>query len=181
MPSLRSLNLIQTKTNVSKELELLDTWISRVSIGSLILLMVSGVLVGSIFFFLRSREAQLVGQKSSLVADVSQETTKEGLLLAIKRRSTIVDTLIGKQKSFQEFFATLSRIAPAANLNSVSFDEQNKTVIVIHTDTIGEVLTIVDVLVKETTDQKIRNPELISLTFEREGGIQASFSFVGNL
>ncbi len=182
MPSsLRSLNLIQTKTNVSKELEMFETWVSRVSMGALILLMVSGILVGSLFFFLRSTESRMTEQKSVLVAQVSASTVKEGLLLAIKRRSTIVDTLIGKQKSFQDFFTTITRIVPTNNLNSLSFDERGKTVMVVHTETISEVLTIVDVLLKETKDQKIKNPELISLTFGQTGGIQASFSFIGNL
>lgn len=174
---MRNINLIRTKTTIPPELEVLALWLGRISTFTLIGLIITGVITGGIFFYVQLRVNTLTDRKDALIQQVTQETTKEGLLLATKSRSGIVDKLLQTKKPLEQILDTVTRFVSKEQLIALTYDDTGRTVIRAHASSLDEVVVMVDGLVKEVTAKRLRQAQLVSLMFESSGGMQVSFSF----
>jgi len=180
MEPVKTINLIRTKTAISPQLEIVTTLFRKLSLWALALLIVSGILVSGIFFYLQIREQQMANTRQQLSQAIAQSTTKEGLLFAVKQRGVLTNKILGVQQPVGKVFDTLSTFSTLGQMTAVSLDDHNKVLLAIHAQSITDVISIVDALIKQTTSNHTRAPQLVSLLLspENKGGVDVILSFI---
>lgn len=178
MEPVKSINLIRTKTTTSPQVEMVTTLFRKLSLWALALLIVSGVLVSGIFFYLQNREQQLVNTQRQLSQSIAQSTTKEGLLVALKHRAALTNKILGVQQPVGKVFDTLSTFVSPGQMTSISIDDHNKVLLGIHAQSITDVISVVDSLIKQMTANHARAPQLVSLSLGRIGDVDVTLSFI---
>src|SRR3989344_765335 len=98
MAQAKPINLIQANVQLSPQMEGIGDFLHRIGIWALGALIISGVVVTSIFFYLQNSETRLGDMKSQLTASIAQQTAKEGILFTLKQRAVLVDKMFGVQK-----------------------------------------------------------------------------------
>lgn len=175
---MKPINLIQTKSATSAQTEIVATVLRRISLWTLATLIVGGVAVSGIFYYVRAREEQLAQTKLQLTRTITQNATKEGLLASVKQRAGQITKILAVQKPVSTVFDVLVPFVSPGQISSVSLDETNKVSLMIHTQSITEAVSITDALVRETILNTVRSPQLISLVLGKDGGIDIGVSFI---
>lgn len=174
---MRTINLIKpTTSGLQLSGELLGV-IRKITYGSLIALIVSGLVVGSVFLLVQSVERQRVEEKKVLVDELTRNTTKEGLLLSVVQRSTVIGKILKGERNIRPLFGQFSSVIPLEFLKSLSVDEGNNVVISATVPTIPQLVTVVDALEKHAAQTQAINPQLLSLAMGKEGGFVITFSY----
>ena len=75
-------------------------------------------------------------------------------------------------------FDTLSTVVTSGQMTAVSLDDHNKVLLTIHAQSITDVISITDTLIKQTTTNLVRSPQLVSLTLGKDGGVNVGLSFI---
>ena len=86
---MKTINLIRAKIAMSPQAEMVTVLFRKLSLWALAILIVSGVLVSGIFYYLQVRRDQLIHTQQQLSQVISQSETKEGLLVSVKQRSAL--------------------------------------------------------------------------------------------
>lgn len=178
MESTRNINLIKSTTTEYPQLGRLSSLLTRLSIGSIVLLLVSGFTVSALFLFFESRIKDLTNQKEVLSAAIAQDSVKEGLLNSVKDRVAVIDKLSKEQKNVRSFFTILTQIFKTGQIVALSMDDLDNTVVNVHVDSIAEAAEIVDSLRKVVSATQARKPELVALTLGKDGGFLMSISYI---
>lgn len=178
---MRTINLIRTTTSGPQLSGEASGVIQKITYGSLLALIVSGLIVGSVFLYVQSVERQRASEKQALVAEVAQNTSKEGLLLSVGQRSTVVSKLLKGARAIRPLFDQFSSIIPFELVQSLSADEGNRIVFSANVATISQMVAVVDALQKSAAQAQIINPELQSLSMSKEGGFIITISFTARL
>ncbi len=173
-----TINLIKTKTSSSPQLEALEAVLKKISFGGLLALIISSVAVGGLFFYLRAQKEQLEGTKATLTQSITQNTNKEGLLLSIRQRISIIDKIQANKSPAGPLFDILGTVVSPSQLFGLALDDHNEAIVTIHVKSIDDVVTIVDLLLKAVEEKQAKSPKLVSLTLARDGTIEVALSFV---
>lgn len=175
---MKTINLIRTKTAMSPQTGPVADVLRKISLWALALLVVSGVLTSGIFFYLQNRQQQLVNTKQQLLQTIAQSTTKEGLLAALKQRAALTEKILGVRQPVATVFDTLSTFTTPGQVTSVALDDHSKVFFAIHSESMTDVISLVDALLKQVAANRARAPQLVSLGFGHSGGIDVAFSFI---
>lgn len=173
-----TINLIATKTDEGPQLTRITALLKKISYGSVILLLITGFLVGGVYVFVQGRVSQLTQEKNTLAQSVAADSTKEGLLRALKDRVAVFDKLSASAKHMDKFFNEVSLIGNTGTIDSISLDDTGKAIISTKLGSIDQAITVTDTLIKEATAGNITKPSLISMTIDKDGGFSLSVSFV---
>ena len=172
-----NINLIRTKASSSPQIDVLEASLRRSAYICLItfvsLAAITGVVYG-LFYFQRSK---LQNERQQLLVRVNNGKNKEGLLVAIKDRTKIVQRAMQNQKPWTKMFDIVYSFVQPPQLESLSVDEQNKMLLTIRTASVDEMAAIVDSIISYAKDSKILNPQLLSLQFGRSGSLEITVSF----
>lgn len=175
---MKTINLIQTKIEINAQTEIVTVLLRRISLWALALLIVSGLIVSGIFYYVRARDEQLTRTKLQLSQIVTENFTKEGLLASIKQRTAQITKILGVQKPVKNVFDILVLLGPPDQISSVSLDDANKVSLMISARSITEAVSVSDALVRETFLKRVRSPQLISFVLGKDGGIDIGVSFI---
>ncbi len=175
---MKNINLIQTRAASNPQMEIVATLLRRLSLWALAILIVSGIAVSVIFYYVRAREEQVTQTKQELSLIVTQSTAKEGLLASVKQRAGQITKIFGVQKQVSKVFDLVDTLISPNQITSVSLDDANNVSLVIHAQSITEAVSITDALVRETVLKRVRSPQLVSLVLGKDGGIDIGLSFI---
>ncbi len=178
MESGKIINLIQSKTGVSPQLESLTLVLRKLSLWTLAILVISGIAAAGIFYYMKVRVEQLMEKQQQLVQIITQSTTTEGLLGSVRQRVALTNKIIGVQQPVGKVFDMLSTFVSPDQISGLSLDEKNNVSLMIHAQSIPEVVSITDALVKQTLVNRVRTPQLVFLSFGERGGVEVGLSFI---
>ena len=178
MSPVETINLIRTKTATSPQLDMVTALLRTLSLWALSVLMVSGIIVSGIFYYLRGREQELTNVKQQISATITQNTTKEGLLLTLKQRVSLTGKVLGVQHPVGKVFDMLATFISPGQMSSVSVDDHNKVILTVRAQSIADVVSIADTLVNQAAAKTVRAPQLVSLSLGHTGGVDVTLSFV---
>lgn len=176
-----TINLISTNIEYTPEFSGLYGTLRRISYGSLILFIVLGVIVGGIAAYLSARENNLTAQKDALTATMNQVSVKEGLLLTVRQRVSVIDKITLSQKQIAPLFTAIDNILSGGQLISLSLDEVGQTVLTAHVNTLENAISLVDSLLASSQSKALTKPALTSFTIAKDGGFDIAVSFVPKL
>lgn len=159
-------------------MELVTQLVRTISFWFLGVLIVSGIIVSGTYYYLRVRQEQLAQTQQQLSQSITQSNVKEGLLLAVKQRAALTNKIVGIQQPIGSVFDTLAMFVSQGQITSVSLDDHSVVVLNIHTQSISETVALVDALMKTVAANRVRAPQLLSLTLGHNGGIDIAVSFI---
>lgn len=175
------INLISVSNNQNPELAGVSELLRRISYGSLIVVIISGAVVGGLFGFFTIQRDALMNTRTSLVASVNQNSTKEGLLTAVKQRAALVKKIAAAQKQLTPLFTITGQLATPEQLESLLLDDSNKAVVLVKVGSIGDAAKVVDTLMTAVAAHQAEEPQLDALSLTKDGNIELSVSFVPTL
>lgn len=178
MDAVRKINLIPTKVETSAQTGVAIILLRRLSLWALAILIISGLIAGGVFYYVRLRYDQALQQKQDLSQIVKQNVTKEGLLTSVKQRTALIIKIFGIQQPVGKILDLLVSFVSPDQISVISVDDHNNVTVSIHAASIAEVISITDTLIKQTTASRVRAPQLVSLTLGRTGGIDIGLSFI---
>jgi hypothetical protein len=88
-----------------------------------------------------------------------------------------VEKAISNQKPWTEVLDLVTIVASPPALSSIAVDEQNKVVNAVQAGSLEEVYTLVNAIIMQENEKRLRSPQLLSLQFGKKGEIDLSFSF----
>jgi len=176
-----NINLITTTIETAPEFAGYFKILQKVSYTSLIVLIVSGVIVGSIFAYVSSRQSALRTEKNTLLAQINRQSVTEGLLLAVKQRVAVIDKILAGKQGVEPLFAIVDGVAAVGKPVSLLLDEFKTVTIVVHVGSVGEAITVADGILEKAKTNVITKPALASFTVNKEGGFDMGISFVVQL
>lgn len=181
MAQAKPINLIQSKIRLSPQIEIAGELLHKISLWALGTLILTGVIVSGIFFYLQARQSQLTDTKNQLVSAIAQQTAKEGILFTLKHRVALVEKMFGVQKPVGQAIETVVGFIDPSALASVSLDDHNKAVVSIRAQSISQIAGMVSAVVKSASDGVIRVPQLLSFSLRPGGAVDVTISFVAVL
>ncbi len=135
------------------------------------------VILAVIYILLYFQNQNLQQEKAQLLDRINAQKTKEGLILAIKDRTKIVEKARANQKPWTEVLDLVTTLASPPALSSITVDEQNKVVISVQAGSLDEVNSMVNAIILQDKEKRLRSPQLVSLQFGKKGEIDLAFSF----
>lgn len=133
MESEKIINLIQSKTDVSAQMEPVTLLLRKLSLWALLILVISGIAVSGIYFYMKVRGEQLTEKKKQLLQSITQSATTEGLLVSVRQRVALTNKIFGVQQPVGKVFDVLSMFVSPSQVSTLSLDEHNKVSLTIHT------------------------------------------------
>lgn len=178
MATTKSINFIKSPINEIPLLAGMIPILKRMAGICLAALVISGIIAGGVYYYFFTLENTRIAQKNALVESVSQDSKKEGLLLAVKQRSAIVSSLTSGQKNMTAFFDILGQFITPEQLETVTMSDNNKVMVGAKTATIGDAVTLVESLLKTVDSGKVSKPDLVLFNLAKNGEFKISVSFV---
>jgi hypothetical protein len=172
-----TINLIRTKTSNSPQLEAIERSLRKSAVIGLVSCICIAVLCGSVLTLL---QMQLTGQEveqSQLLNEINSLKTKEGYILAIKERTQTVAKAMTGQKPWAKMLDLVYTFAKPPGLLGIAVDEQDKIVLHIQTTSLEEILGITELIIRHVNTGNIKNPQLLSFQFGKNGTFDISISF----
>lgn len=149
--------------------------IGFVAIG---LVAIIGTLTITGFFTFLFQKNQLEQEEKSLLAKISQQSKKEGLLVSLKQRLPVVEKIIAAQAPWERVIDVISSIAQPPVLTTIEAADKSVIKLTLKASSLEEASAIVIKLIDLTNQNKIKSPQLLGLNLLKDGLIQMSVSFV---
>lgn len=172
-----TINLIHTQSNVSPELDAIDASVRKATVVTLIVFICVAVVTASVYVLYYFKQQTVDDEKKELITHVNTLKNKEAYLLAIKDRTKTVEKVLLNQKPWIQVLNLVNTFASPPLLSSITVDEQDKIALIIKVDSLEEVLRIVDSLKQYVSQNKIKNPQLVSFQILKNGSFEISISF----
>lgn len=175
---MKSINLIPTTIENTPELAVFFGILQKVTVGSLMLLIGSGLIVAGTFAYFSAVHTRLLGEKDRIVATINQQSIKEGLLLSAKQRIEVIDKIVAAQKHFTTLFAIVGDLRAVGILTSLTLDDTDTATMTVLVNTIEDAVSLVDALLAHEKSHTLTKPALASFALSKDGGFALSVSFV---
>ncbi len=172
------INLFQSQVSYSPVLSMAERYLRTARYILLFILMGVGVATLSVFFVLRLQQQSLDTQRKTLFASVSENMTKEAMLLALRSRVTSLKKIMLFQVSIAPYIDTTLLIAAPPRLTSFSLGDGNSVHIAIETKTLEEAITIVKTVLRLTNENKIKNSTITSIILNKDGTVTMGFMYI---
>ncbi len=172
-----TINLIRTKTSMSPQAEGIEEGLRRTSYILLAATIFVGVLLSSAYFFLMNEKQSLEETKRQLTTQITIDQVKEAQFLAIRERIAIVQKAMGSQRPWSRLLDIIATFASPSDLTSVVVEGNAKAVITMRDISMEDVLRITRMLMQQVSQERMRNPQLLSLQLTEEGSVDVSLSF----
>lgn len=177
MVSGKSINLFDTKASLSPIWQVVEKYllISRQYLLGFVL--IAGIALMATYGVVRFRTTQLDADQKQLFQTIQDQQVKEGLLLALRARITSLKKILDVQFSVAPYIDTTLLLARPPELTSFSIGEKNTVQISVKLSTIGEAVSMMEVVVKLVNENRIRNPNLTSLSVDKAGSITMGITY----
>lgn len=178
---MNTINLIRAKTLVSPQMETIIRFFQRLSFYAFVLLIASGIIAGGAWYYFTIQRNQLTKTEQELSLSISQNTVKEGLLLAVKHHVGLANAILNEQTPVGKLFDILGMVISPDQLSTVSIDNHNQVLMTIRVSSINDIIAIVDAVVKQSDAHFLRSPQLMSFSITDAGNLTISLSFIAVL
>lgn len=172
-----TINLIATKTGLSPRLELIENSLQRASTVGVVMFLGAGLLVGALYFYYFSSLSALEKTQTQLRSQINAAKANEGLLTSIKDRTRTVELAMNSQRQWAQTLDLLGTVAVPPALSAVSVDEENKIEITVQARVIDDLLAPVSTLMAYANEGRLRNTELRSVQFDKNGLVTMTVTF----
>ena len=178
MPTLpNTINLIRTKTGLSPQLSVIENSLVRASTTGVVLFLMAGLFVGALYVYYAFAQSELEVARTQLRGQINSAKINEGLLTSIKDRTRTVERAMNSQRQWAETLDLLGTIAIPPALSAVSVSDENKIEVAVQANFIDELLTPITTLTRYAKEGRIRNTELRSVQFDKNGLVTMTVSF----
>lgn len=172
-----AINLFKTKAQPEIFVDV-GVQLRRMSYLALAVLIVIGGVVGIAYVYVRGVHASRENERNRLQQTLAQYNRREGLFLAVKERVGVVKKVDAIRKPWVTIIDATSQVAIPPQLQAIVQDDQNRMALNINVDTLEETLLMAQAVLALYRENRIKGPQLSSLTINRDGTIQFGFSFV---
>jgi len=173
-----NINLLKNKTGISPEMVNIEVWLRMVSLATLAIVIVVGMVVGGGYIFLQQERVRLEQEKATLEQQLAQERQKEGMLATLKRRVALMGKIQTVQRSMGSVLSIAQTIAPGSQLTSIIVDEQQQIKVTAQTASIEEAAGVIINLLALAESNRVVSPELVGLELGKDGSVKLTVSFV---
>jgi hypothetical protein len=178
MPTINNtINLIRTNTNESRQFDAIEISVRKTAMIGLLIFISLSVVIGSVYALFYYKLDNQEAEKKALITRVNSLKNREAYLLAIKDRTRTVEKVMGNQKPWAQMLDLVSTIAVPPSLMSILVDEQDKIALTIKTQSLENVLHIVESIIANVDAAKIKSPQLNSFQMVKDGYFEVSISF----
>jgi sensor histidine kinase regulating citrate/malate metabolism len=177
MSNPNTINLIRTKTSSSPQIEAIESSLRRSSYILLSSVLVVSVVLGSLYVLFLNEKQNLQAEQNELTNEITQQKAKEAAFVAIKERVLLVDKVMGTQRPWSKLLDIIALFANPINLTHVSVEDNTKAVITMKNISVDEILGISQALMNQVIENRVNNPQLLSLQLNKDGLLDVSLSF----
>ncbi len=178
MPASNTINLIRSKTSGPAQYSAVFESLKRASIVSVWLFLLAAAITGGLYYYYVIEQRALDAERGALRLRVDQARIKEGLLVSIKDRTRIVERVLSAQRPWADMLDLIGTVIVPPELSNIAVDEQNKVGIGITAASIDEIVEPIENFIEYAQTGKIRNPQLSSIQFNKNGSVTVSLSFI---
>lgn len=172
------INLFKSESSISPQLEGIQEQLRVIGYGAIGIFLLVGLVVGVTFVVMQAQYQSLTNSKTQLIERINRESQKEGLLVSLKDRIKVVDKAIASQKPWSSLLDTILPLIPPPRLTNIGVDDEDRITITVRLPSIEESMNIVTTMLQLAIEQKIRNPQLTGFSFDKDGGVRMSLSFL---
>lgn len=172
------INLLRSKTRFSPEISALIGQLRRISLVVIFAVLMVGLTVGAIFFYLQLSLTSLLNQKNQLLAEINANARKEALYREIKAELGIAARVMGSQKSWNAPAQSVLALTAPPTLSSFSVDDKSQITLNISTANVESAAGIVGSVVSLVGQNKAKNPVLEDFSLDKKGGVRMLISFM---
>lgn len=176
MQDATSINLIRI-SNTTPGHEGLEKSLTKGAFIAFFVLLLTGTLGSGMYLHLTQRLDSLESTKSMLLTQISKESTKEALHLAIKDRTYIVSNVFARQYRADKAYDLVYRITTPPILTGFSLAKDNLITVRFSASTLEEVGDILFALQLLFTQKTVRQPRIESFQLDEKEGIKVSVAF----
>lgn len=177
MVSGKSINLFDTKANLTPKWQLVEKYLLLIRQYLLGFTIIVGVVLVVLYGVIRYRSGQLDTDQKQLFQTIQNQSVKEGLLFALRARIASLKKILDVQFSVAPYIDTTLLLARPPQLASFSIGENNTVQISVEFSDIGQAVSMMETVVKLVNENKIKNPNLTSLAVDKDGGITMGLSY----
>lgn len=172
-----AINLIRTKTSTTPQLDAIEGNLRRSSYIMLGAVLVVSLLLGSLYVLFLNEKNTLQAEQTELTRQITEQKTKEASFVAIKERVNLVDKAMGTQRPWSKLLDIIALFASPSNLSHVAIEDNTKAVITMRGISVDEVLTVSRALMNQVVENRVNNPQLLSLQLNSDGQLDVTLSF----
>ncbi len=173
-----TINLIRSKTSGSSQYETVFESLRRASMIALWVFLFTAAIAGGLYYYYINEQKALEQERGELRLRVDQAKIKEGLLISIKDRTKIVERVLAAQRPWADMLDLVGTAVVPPELSAISVDEQNKVALNITAAAIDDIIKPIDMFIEFAKSGKVRNPQLSSVQFNKNGTVTVSLSFI---
>ncbi len=173
----RSINLFDTKASLTPGWQLVEQYLRIARQYMLWSVLIVGIVLVVLYGAIRFRSNQLEIEQKRLSQTIQHQNVKEGMLLALRARITSLNNILNTQFSVAPYIDTTLLLARPPKLTSFSIGDKNTVQISVNLSDIGEAVSMMEEIVKLVDENKIRTPNLTSLTLDKNGDIMMGLSY----
>ncbi len=178
MASTPGINLFQTQTEVHPVVQFVMPYVRNISTVSLIVFLMIGTSILTIRLFVQNELKSVASQTNEILTRVNADAVKEGILLDLHHRITLVSNIRKVQVSFAPHLDATLSIARPPRLTSFSLGDNNQTVrITVKVSSLKEASDVVDSVMHLLTQKKIRSPLITGFAIDKNGLIAVGLSY----
>ncbi len=173
----KSINLFDTKASLSPTWQIIEKYLIVVRYYLLGFVCIVGVVLVVAYGVIRMRTSQLDVTEKQLFQTIQNQNMKEGMLLALRARITALKNILTVQFSVAPYIDTTLLLARPPQLTSFSIGEKNTVQISVELPTMSDAVSLMETIVKLVDENKIRIPNLTSLTVNKNGSIMMGITY----
>lgn len=178
MANQRNINLLRSSVSISPDVLEWERRLRLLSVIALFFVIGIGVTIGVLFGTVSSQKQSLEARKSRLLQQISVQSKKEALITNMKHRLGLLDRILATSRAWEPVLVSILEVAGAPKLQSLSISDKQIVSLMLIPDTLEDTKTMVDTIVRLSSDKKMRSPMLEALQIDRDGKIQAAVSFL---
>jgi hypothetical protein len=169
MNTTSNINLIKTTSGMPDFLVPFQNQYRKLSIIVLVISVILGLIMISGYILLNVRGQALERRKTTLLARLAQQKTKETLFLAVKSRIRPVAETVATNHAKSKLLTYATDVSVAPVLQSVEEDDKNRILMNFHSGSVEESLSMADKVIALYEAGKIQKVTLATFLLDKSG------------
>lgn len=173
-----SINLIRSKPGIPGYL---GNIARPLRLGSFILFgatIFGAISVGLATLIIGDQYHKLISSKDQYSKAIINFKTREELIIGIRQRLGVIEKARALQYGWSTALDHIVTIAPVASIRSISTDDKQTILLTVDAQTTKDAQAIVDAVLSEYSDKLITQPQLVSLSVDKDGQYAMTMSLV---
>lgn len=172
-----SINLLRPQAKLPTKFSTISESLQKISVTSLIVFLVVGIVVAAMYFIMQMRFSTLVTRRDQMRTKISTFAQSEALLVALQERVRVVDKLLSSQVDWAATVERMNQLAPPGVLASVAVDGKQRVVMTITTDSIEALFPVLSAIISDVDAKRILSPTMVSFQLYQDGVANVIVSF----